>query len=151
MKIFCLLLVAVLACSGVTVKNADAASATKQGGKRKGHLTMKQATAHYLKLLPVDISRKIALDGMPNELRPTAEKVLTVAFFEEMVVKALEKHYTPEEIVAMADFFGSDVGKKAMMKYGDFLVEVSGAIQKKMNTVSSGVSRSQPGFTPIPQ
>ena len=56
---------------------------------------------------------------------------------------AIIKHFTAEEIKALADFYGSPVGKSAMSKFGDYMADV-------MPTIQSEVMKAQAKMTQTP-
>jgi hypothetical protein len=45
---------------------------------------------------------------------------------------AMVKHFSADELSALADFYGSPVGKSAMSKFGAYMAEVMPALQAEM-------------------
>jgi hypothetical protein len=46
--------------------------------------------------------------------------------------EGMAKHFTAEEIRALADFYGSELGRSAMGKFGTYMSEVMPAIQAEV-------------------
>lgn len=71
-----------------------------------------------------DDQREKFLAFMHNAVRP---EVLEKAAMESMV-----KVFTAEELNALADFFGSPIGRSAMGKFGLYMADVMPVIQQEM-------------------
>jgi hypothetical protein len=100
-----------------------------------------QQADRYLKAMPV----KEMLDNMaaqmaknlPAEQRQAVKNLLAnldVPALEKVMKESLLKHLTADELKAMADFYGSSVGKSAMKKLnvcmGDFVPAVQSQMMK---------------------
>ena len=51
-------------------------------------------------------------------------KGLDVESLRKTMVEAMVKHFTADELKALADFYGSPIGKSAMKKFGPYMAEV---------------------------
>ena len=60
---------------------------------------------------------------------------------------SLVKHFTAEELKALADFYGSPVGKSAMSKMGDYTADLMPVIQAQVMKAMGGSAGAgaQPG------
>ena len=73
---------------------------------------------------------------MRDAIRP---EVLERAAMESMV-----KIYTAQELNALADFFGSPVGKSAMSKFGLYMADVMPVIQQEMFRAMQALPAEKP-------
>jgi hypothetical protein len=64
------------------------------------------------------------LDFMHNAVRPEV--------LEQAAMASMVKVFTAEELNALADFFGSPVGRSAMGKFGVYMADVMPVIQQEM-------------------
>ena len=58
---------------------------------------------------------------------------------------SLVKHFTAEELKALADFYGSPVGKSAMSKMGDYTADLMPVIQAQVMKAMGGCGLDAPG------
>jgi Uncharacterized protein conserved in bacteria (DUF2059) len=98
-----------------------------------------QAT-YYLQTVPMrlfleDTIEKLAA-SVPAEHRAAFKTMMTEQLDAEVLTNvahsALLKHFTPDELKALGDFYGSPLGKSAMAKFGDYMAEVMPAIQAQI-------------------
>jgi len=75
------------------------------------------------KAVPVE-QRDAFLAFMRNAVRPEV--------LEQAAMASMVKVFTAEELNALADFFGSPVGKSAMGKFGVYMADVMPVIQQEM-------------------
>jgi hypothetical protein len=68
--------------------------------------------------------REKFLEFMHNAIRPEV--------LERAAMMSMVKVFTAEELNALADFFGSPVGRSAMSKFGLYLADVMPVIQQEM-------------------
>ena len=61
---------------------------------------------------------------------------------------AMVKHFTTDELKALADFYGSPVGKSAMQKFGAYMADVMPAIQAEMQKAQAKLNQSAPNQSP---
>jgi hypothetical protein len=61
---------------------------------------------------------------------------------------AMVKHFTSEELKALADFYGSPVGKSAMQKFGAYMSDLMPTIQAEMMKAEAKANQSLPNTSP---
>jgi hypothetical protein len=71
-------------------------------------------------------------------------KELDIVALTKAMTDAMVKHFTTDELKALADFYGSPVGKSAMQKFGAYMAEVMPAIQSEVLKAQSK-AMSSPG------
>ncbi|MFZ3377114.1 MAG: DUF2059 domain-containing protein [Chthoniobacterales bacterium] len=90
--------------------------------------TRRREAERYLQATPPkamfeDMADKMAVNLPPAE-REKFKQMLTsqldIAALTKAMADALVKHFTTEELKALADFYGSPVGKSAMQKFGAY-------------------------------
>ena len=59
-------------------------------------------------------------------------KDLDIPALTKAMTDAMVKHFTAEELKALADFYGSPVGKSAMQKFGAYMADLTPIIQAEM-------------------
>src|SRR5262245_57940327 len=73
---------------------------------------------------------------MPDEQRANFIDLLTkqidMAKLDSAMRDAMGKHFTADEIRALADFYASSLGKSAMAKFGNYMAEVMPPIQAEI-------------------
>ena len=74
--------------------------------------------------------------NLPPEDRETFRALMTeyidYAYLNEVVLEALVRHFSADELAALADFYGSPEGQSAMGKFGGFMAETMPAIQAEV-------------------
>lgn len=58
---------------------------------------------------------------------------LDIGFIRELMVAAMTRHFTTAELNGLADFYGSEVGRSAMAKYGAYMGDVIPIVNAEMN------------------
>jgi hypothetical protein len=75
---------------------------------------------------------------MPEEQRTRFVDLMTkhldLAKLNTAMHDSMAKHFTADELRALADFYGSDLGKSAMGKFGGYMSDVMPTIQTEMMT-----------------
>lgn len=98
------------------------------------------AAERYMATAPLsdminDMTAKVAVQ-IPENRRANFIKVMTEEIdmdrLESAVLDAMVKTFTLEELNALADFYGSEVGKSAMAKFGTYMALVMPTIQQEM-------------------
>ena len=83
-----------------------------------------------------DMVEKVSAQ-LPEEQRDAYKNTLTKNFdidsFTEAMREALVKHFSTDELSALADFYGSPIGKSAMSKFGAYMAEIMPAIKAEMS------------------
>ena len=99
-----------------------------------------QQADRYLQAVPPqsmmgDMSAKMA-ETLPEEQRDEFKTLMTkyldIGRVTVAIKAAMVKTFTADELQALADFYGSDVGKAAMAKMGTYMSEVMPATMKEV-------------------
>jgi hypothetical protein len=73
---------------------------------------------------------------MPVDQREQFKKLMTtqvdVAALSKAMIDAMVKNFTTEELKALADFYGSPVGKSAMKKFGAYMADIMPVVQAEI-------------------
>ena len=88
--------------------------------------TRRHEAERYLQATPAkalfeDMADKMAANLPPEQREPFKRMMTTqldIAALTKAMTDAMVKHFTTEELKALADFYGSPVGKSAMQKFG---------------------------------
>jgi hypothetical protein len=94
----------------------------------------------YLQATPpkdlfADVADKMSVNVPPAERQKFKEALtssLDVDALTKAMTDAMVKHFTTEELKALADFYGSPVGKSAMKKFGSYMADVMPALQSEV-------------------
>jgi len=57
---------------------------------------------------------------------------LDIGVLEASMKRAMTKHFSADELKALADFYGSSVGRSAMKKFGVYMADVMPVIQNEL-------------------
>jgi hypothetical protein len=75
-------------------------------------------------------------ETLPADQREQFKKVMTtqvdVAALSKAMTDAMVKNFTTEELKALADFYGSPVGKSAMQKFGAYMADIMPVVQAEI-------------------
>jgi hypothetical protein len=91
--------------------------------------TRRREAERYLQATPPkalfeDMADKMAMN-LPADQRQQFKRMMTadldIAALTKAMTDAMVKHFTTEELKALADFYGSPVGKSAMQKFGAYM------------------------------
>jgi hypothetical protein len=86
---------------------------------------------------------------LPADQRAPLKEALTKHLDVDALTKTLRdamvKHFTADELKALADFYGSPVGKSAMKKLGVYTADVMPAVQEEMKKALAKATRDIPG------
>ena len=102
--------------------------------------TRRHEAERYLQAVPPkalfeDMSDKMATN-LPADQRQQFKQMMTkdldIAALNRAMTDAMVKHFTAEELKALADFYGSPVGKSAMQKFGAYMADLMPVIQAEM-------------------
>jgi hypothetical protein len=94
----------------------------------------------YLKAMPPkemfdDLAKQMSQNMPPDQakqFRDVMTKELDLTVLENAMRAAMIKHFTAAELSALADFYGSDVGRSAMSKFGPYMVDVMPVMQSEI-------------------
>jgi hypothetical protein len=118
--------------------------------------TRRREAERYLKVIPPkalfeDMADKMAAN-LPQDRRDQFKRTMTadldIAALTKAMSDAMVKHFTTDELKALADFYGSPVGKSAMQKFGAYMADVVPAIQAEMQKAEAKLNQSTPNQSP---
>ena len=99
------------------------------------------------KALITDAAEKAAMNISPAE-RDKFKTILISEADVNSVAKAMTdsmvKHFSAEELKALADFYLSPVGKSAKSKFGAYMADVMPAVQVEINKAQAKVNQATP-------
>ena len=110
-----------------------------------------QQVARYLKATPPkemfeDMAEQMA-KNMPPEQREDFKALLVKHLDIEALTKIMNesmiKNFTADELKALADFYGSPVGKSAMKKFGTYMADVMPSIQAEIMKAQAKANREK--------
>jgi hypothetical protein len=102
--------------------------------------TRRKEAERYLQVSPPkalfeDMADKMA-GTLPADQREQFRKVMTtqvdIPALSKAMVDAMVKNFTTEELKALADFYGSPVGKSAMQKFGAYMADIMPVVQAEI-------------------
>src|SRR6266536_6239733 len=98
------------------------------------------------KALFEDMADKIAVN-LPADQRQQFKQMITadldIPALTKAMIDAMVKHFTTDELKAVADFYGSPVGKSAMQKFGAYMADLMPIIQAEMMKAQAKLNQSQ--------
>jgi hypothetical protein len=131
----CLAWIVCVGCSTETPAPAPEAHETVLADTQENRLA--QAN-RYLTTMPpqemVSDMTKNMSQSLPEERRGEFVEVMTkhldLVSLRKTMVESMVKHFTADELKALADFYSSTVGKAAMMKFGSYMGDVMPKLQE---------------------
>jgi hypothetical protein len=102
--------------------------------------TRRREAERYLQASPPkavfeDVADKMAAN-VPADQREEFKKLMTtqvdIAALTKAMTDAMVKNFTTAELKALADFYGSPVGKSAMQKFGAYMADVMPVMQAEI-------------------
>jgi hypothetical protein len=139
-------LIVVLWLSVASLSNliAEGVADTPENRRREAERYL-QATPP--KAMFADLAEKAAMNLPPAD-REKFKQMMTSSLDIDALTKAMTdamvKHFTADELKALADFYGSPVGKSAMSKFGTYMAEVMPTIQAEMVKAQAKANQSAP-------
>ena len=99
---------------------------------------VKQAD-RYMNAVPIQDLVNDMVENMSARMPEQQRKAFRSSMLEHLDIElisrvtkdSLIKHFTAEELKALADFYGSDVGKSVTKKFGIYMAEVMPVIQQE--------------------
>ena len=74
--------------------------------------------------------------NLPADQRDQFKRVMTtqldIPALSKAMMDAMVKNFTTEELKALADFYGSPIGKSAMQKFGAYMADVMPVVQAEI-------------------
>jgi hypothetical protein len=118
--------------------------------------TRRHEAERYLQATPPkalfeDIADKMAANLPPHQ-RDQFKRMMTtqldIAALTKAMTDAMVKHFTTEELKALADFYGSAVGKSAMQKFGAYMADIMPMMQAEIMKAQAKLNQSLPNQSP---
>jgi hypothetical protein len=82
-----------------------------------------------------DVAEKMAAN-LPADQREQFKKTMTtqldIAALSKAMTDAMVKNFTTDELKALADFYGSPIGKSAMQKFGAYMADIMPVVQTEI-------------------
>ena len=112
--------------------------------------TRRREAERYLQATPPkamfeDMADKMAANLPPAE-RDKFKQMLTSQLDIQALTKAMTdamiKHFTTDELKALADFYGSPVGKSAMQKFGAYMADLMPMMQAEIMKAQAKANQS---------
>ena len=118
--------------------------------------TRRREAERYLQATPPkamfeDMADKMAVNLPPAEhekFKQLLTSQLDIAALTKAMADALVKHFTSEELKALADFYGSPVGKSAMQKFGAYMADLMPTMQSEIMKAQAKANQSLPNQSP---
>jgi hypothetical protein len=111
--------------------------------------TRRKEAERYLQVSPPkalfeDMADKMAAT-LPADQREQFKKVMTtqvdIAALSKAMIDAMVKNFTTDELKALADFYGSPVGKSAMQKFGAYMADIMPVVQAEIMKAASKMTK----------
>ena len=107
--------------------------------------TRRKEAERYLQVSPPkalfeDMADKMAAN-IPADQRDQFKKLMTtevdIPALSKAMIDAMVKNFTTDELKALADFYGSPVGKSAMQKFGAYMADIMPVVQGEIMKAAS--------------
>ncbi|WP_319524321.1 DUF2059 domain-containing protein [uncultured Desulfosarcina sp.] len=98
-----------------------------------------KAAKRYLNVAPMskmvndsirEMSQRVPPDKK-DEFIKLMDRTMRVDLLEKIAIESMVKIFTAKELNALADFYGSEVGKSVIGKFGIYMAEVMPAMQQE--------------------
>jgi hypothetical protein len=106
----------------------------------------RQVERYFMAVPPKELFTDVAeqiVKSVPPEQRDLVHKAFNSYLDIDVLVTAMKaamiKHFTADELSALADFYGSPVGKSAMKKMGVYMAEMMPLMQKEIARVGAKI------------
>lgn len=118
--------------------------------------TRRKEAERYLQATPPkalfeDMADKMAANLAPDQ-RDQFKKLMTsqldIAALTKAMIDSMVKHFTTEELKALADFYGSPVGKSAMQKFGAYMADIMPTVEAEIMKAQAKMNQSLPNSSP---
>jgi hypothetical protein len=134
----------------LTISSTLVLSATDTPESRR-HEAERYLQATPPKALFEDMADKMTAN-LPAAQRDQFKRMLTADLDIPALTKAMTdsmvKNFTTEELKALADFYGSSVGKSAMQKFGAYMADVMPTLQAEVMKAQAKMNQSVPNQSP---
>ena len=143
-QIFVLVVLTLCASSTVILSATDTPETRRREAERYLQATPPKAMFE-------DMADKMAAN-LPAAEREKFKQMLTsqldIPALTKAMTDAMVKHFTTEELKALADFYGSPVGKSAMQKFGAYMADVMPTMEAEITKAQTKASQSLPNQSP---
>jgi hypothetical protein len=115
------------------------------------HEAERYLQANPPKALFEDMADKMAANFPPDQREQFKHMMtadLDIAALSKAMTDAMVKHFTTEELKALADFYGSTVGKSAMQKFGAYMADLMPILQAEILKAQAKLNQSLPNQSP---
>lgn len=118
--------------------------------------TRRREADRYLQVNPPkalfdDMTDKMAAN-LPPEQRQQFKQMMTadldIGALSKAMTDAMVKHFTTDELKALADFYGSPIGKSAMQKFGAYMADLMPIMQAEIMKAAAKMNQSMPNQSP---
>src|SRR5215831_15680433 len=115
--------------------------------------TRRKEAERYLQVSPPkalfeDMADKMAAN-IPADQRDQFKKLMTtevdISALSKAMIDSMVKNFTTEELKALADFYGSPVGKSAMQKFGAYMADIMPVMQAEIMKAAAKMNHCKPG------
>lgn len=99
------------------------------------------------KTMFVEMAKKMAANMPEDQRGPFVELFVSKVDMEALtkaMIDSMVKHFSAEELKALADFYGSPVGKSAMSKFGDYMADLMPTLQQEMAKAAQRMRDAKP-------
>src|SRR5690554_380003 len=100
-----------------------------------------EASKCYLSVMPVssmwaDVTDKMmaTMAAGQREAFASIMEQIDLSRLENIMLNAMARHFTLEEINALTEFYSSPIGRSAMEKFGSYMADINPAIQAELQT-----------------
>ena len=127
-------LIAVVLCSSPVIIRAAADTPE----------TRRKEAERYLQVSPPKALFEDMAANLPADQREQFKKIMTtqvdIAALSKAMIDAMVKNFTTDELKALADFYGSPVGKSAMQKFGAYMADIMPVVQAEIMKAAAKMS-----------
>ena len=118
--------------------------------------TRRKEAERYLQATPPkalleDMADKMAANLPPDQRDQVISFLnsqLDIAALTKAMIDSMVKHFTTEELKALADFYGSPVGKSAMQKFGAYMADIMPTLEAEIIKAQAKMNQSLPSSSP---
>jgi hypothetical protein len=140
------LILVALVCSSFSLASAVAEGIADTPENRRAQAE-RYLTASSPKTMFEDMAKKMSVN-MPADQRAQFVELFTskvdIDALTKAMIESMVRHFSAEELKALADFYGSPVGKSAMSKFGDYMADLMPTLQQEMMKATQRMQEAAP-------
>ncbi len=106
--------------------------------------TRRKEAERYIQVSPPKALFEDMAANLPADQREQFKKIMTtqvdIAALSKAMIDAMVKNFTTDELKALADFYGSPVGKSAMQKFGAYMADIMPVVQAEIMKAAAKMS-----------